>query len=71
MALRIVRTHDRQLANGEVRASIAAALDNAGRVLVLVPSFDVGLRLQRELADARVPTLGVTVTTPTAWVDER
>ena len=71
MALRIVRTRDKQLANGEVRAAIATALDKKGRALVLVPSFDVGLRLQRELADGEVPTLGVTVTTPNAWTDER
>lgn len=71
MALRIVRTRDKQLANGEVRAAIATALDKTGRALVLVPSFDVGLRLQRELADGEVPTLGVTVTTPNAWTDER
>ena len=71
MALHIVRTRARQLANNEVRAALSAALEGTGRALVFASSFDQALRLQHELADAGFPTLGLTVTTPAAWADER
>lgn len=70
MALRIVATAEEQLAGGHVRELVAEALGRGGTALVLVPSFDLALEVSRALADAGF-ALGVSVTTPAAWVRER
>ena len=70
MALRVVGTEAEILASTPLREAVQCGLALQSSVLVLVPSFKHALQLQRELAKDDVG-LGVTVTTPKAWVRER
>ncbi len=70
MSLKLLTTPDERLVCEEVVCALRAALSSAGRAVLLVPSFAQALEAQRALADAGGLSLGVTVTTPAAWVDE-
>ena len=71
MSLSITLTTDRSILSAPVVAGLRQGLDEAGHVVLLVPTFGVALDAQRELAGLVGLGLGVTVTTPDAWVDER
>ena len=71
MSLKLLTTPDERLVCGEVVCALRAALSSAGRAVLLVPSFAQALEAQRALAGTGGLSLGVTVTTPAAWVDER
>lgn len=71
MALHLINVMGEELVDREVLACLREGLVAEGRVVVLAPSFAVALRAQRELAYAEGLSLGVQVTTPLAWADER
>ncbi len=71
MSLNLVSTPDERLVSSAVERALRDALARSGRVVWLVPSFDVALRAQRELSDVDGLALGVSVTTPSAWAKER
>ena len=70
MALSVHTATDERLASPELVGFVRAALDAHGRAVVLVPSLQQALEVQRSLADAGV-SLGVTVGTPASWAGER
>ena len=53
------------------RSFLAPALSTAGSVVLLCPSFQEALDAQRFLAEAGSLAMGVAVTTPSAWAQER
>ena len=71
MSLNLVRTTDERLVGAGVERALRAGLAAAGRAVLLVPSFPQALDAQRALAAAGGLSLGVTVTTPSAWAEER
>lgn len=70
MSLHVVRTTEEPLVGAAVERALREGLEGCGRVALLVPSFAQALEAQRSLA-ARGLALGVTVTTPSAWAQER
>ncbi|MDM8271778.1 PD-(D/E)XK nuclease family protein [Thermophilibacter provencensis] len=70
MSLDLMTTTDERLVCPEVAARLRAGLGGCGRAVLLVPSFAQALDAQRALA-AEGPSVGVTVTTPLAWAQER
>lgn len=70
MPLNIVTTEDQRLVGAPALAALRKAVGEKGRATLLVPDFDRQLDACRELA-AQGLSLGVTVTTPGAWVRER
>lgn len=71
MSLTICSTQDGRLVSAAVADALHDALDEGGRGTLLVPSFSAQLDACRELAELGGLSLGVTVTTPEAWVSER
>ena len=71
MSLRTITSPKGTLLTEELIATLRAALGAQGRAVLLVPSFGQALLAQRELSSVPGLPLGVTTTTPTAWVDER
>ena len=71
MSLDLVTTTDERLVCPEVVARLRSALEDGGRAVLLVPSFAQALDVQRELARLGGLALGVTVSTPEAWAQER
>lgn len=71
MSLTITLTADRHLLSEPVIGALRQGLAHAGHVVLLVPTFAAALDVQRELASLEGLGLGVTVTTPGAWIDER
>jgi len=71
MSLHIVRTNDERFVSTPVEGALRDALAAQGRVVLLVPSFSVQLSALKELAGLDGLSLGVSVTTPAAWVSER
>ncbi|MBM6676205.1 PD-(D/E)XK nuclease family protein [Olsenella uli] len=61
---------DDALVSPELVARVRDALASCGRAVVLVPSFAQALCVQRGLAGRGI-ALGVTVSTPAAWAQER
>ncbi len=70
MPLSILTASNEQLVSPELEARVRAALASCGRAVVLVPSFAQALQVQRALAEKDL-SLGVTVSTPSAWSEER
>lgn len=70
MSLHVVRTTEEALVGAAVERALRGALAERGRAALLVPSFAQALDAQRSLA-GRGLALGVTVTTPSAWAQER
>ena len=71
MPLTLLRCADDRLVGPETLRLLRNALRDAGRVVLLVPSFAQALDAQRELAAAGGLSLGVTVSTLAAWAEER
>lgn len=70
MALVAQTATDDRLVSPELEARVRRALAARGRAVVLVPSFAQALVVQCDLAERGV-SLGVTVSTPAAWAQER
>ena len=70
MSLTLVKIAGESLVCPFVLDGLRSAVEKGGEACVLAPSFDHALRIQRELA-ARGIALGVRVTTPSAWIEER
>ena len=70
MALSVHTATDERLTSPELVGFVRAALDAHGRAVVLVPSLQQALEVQRSLADAGI-SLGLTVGTPASWAGER
>ena len=71
MSLTLITTDDPRVVSAPVVEALRSALAERGSAVLLVPSFDIALQTQRELADIGGLSLGVTVTTPRGWADER
>lgn len=71
MPLCICTTQDERLVSGPMEDALRQALGERGRALLLVPDFRLQLDACRELAERPGLGLGVTVTTPSAWVRAR
>ncbi len=71
MSLTLITTNDPRVVSESVTDALRAALDASDRAVMLVPSFDIALQAQRELAGLGGLSMGVTVTTPRGWADER
>ena len=71
MSLQLVRCADEGVTCPEVERRLRVALAATGRAVLLVPSFAQALDAQRALAAAGGLSLGVTVSTPSAWAAER
>ena len=70
MPLTIVTTTDERVLPAKAVDALAAALSVAGQAQLLVPSFEHGSRVQRELAQVPGMALGVGCSTPSAWASE-
>ncbi|MGI6229704.1 MAG: PD-(D/E)XK nuclease family protein [Tractidigestivibacter sp.] len=70
MAFQLVQTSCEGIAGVDVQRAVARARGAGGRAVLLVPSFSQALDAQRALAERNL-SLGVTVTTPDAWANER
>ncbi|WP_322155674.1 PD-(D/E)XK nuclease family protein [Paratractidigestivibacter sp.] len=70
MALRVVTISDEETAPARLREELRRAVDSFGSAVLLVPSFEYGSRVQKELADHGGPAVGVTVSTPTVWASD-
>lgn len=71
MSLTILKASGAQAAGQAAQGLLRGALADGGRAVLLVPTFDEGLRASQTLAQAGGLSLGVTVTTPAAWLEER
>ena len=71
MSLHIKRTNDERFVSAPVERALRDALAAQGRAVLLVPSFSTQLLALRTLAGLDGLSLGVSVTTPVAWVRER
>lgn len=70
MSLTLTASASEAIASPHVVGRLSAAVGERGRAVLLVPSFAQALEAQRALARAGLG-LGVTVTTPSAWAQER
>lgn len=70
MALQVVRTYDEQVAGTTVLSALRKHVEADGSAVLLVPTFSAQLDASRSLARAGL-SLGVRVTTPSAWTQER
>ena len=71
MSINTVPTSQDSLLTDEVLALLRDAIAASGQALLLVPSFAQAFVVQRELSKEPHLSLGVTTTTPAAWVGER
>ncbi len=71
MSLTVKRTADRRALSAGVVTALEKGLRDQGSVVLLLPSFSQVLDARRELATHPGLALGVTVTTPSAWMSER
>lgn len=71
MSLHIKRTNEERFVSAPVESALRDGLASQGRVVLLVPSFSTQLSVLRALAGLDGLSLGVSVTTPVAWVRER
>ena len=71
MPLQVTLTDSRRLVSAPVLRQLGSALASSGHAVLLVPSFAQALEAQRALAQEPGLSLGVTTTTPDAWIDER
>lgn len=71
MPLTKLTAKDEVLLDACVEGALRDGLARSGRAVLLVPSFDQALVVQRELAARPGLSLGVTVSTPPAWAGER
>lgn len=71
MPLALVTTACERIASPRVVRALREALASCGRAVLLVPSFSQALDAQRDLASEGGLALGVTVSTPRAWAEER
>ena len=71
MSLSVIHTSDDRLASAPVCEALSAAVAAHGRATLLVPDFQAQLEASRQLAGVEGLSMGVTVTTPEAWVKER
>lgn len=71
MSLSVIHTSDDRLASAPVCEALSAAVAAHGRAALLVPDFQAQLEASRQLAGVEGLSMGVTVTTPEAWVKER
>lgn len=71
MSLAVVRTNQEAHLNTCVLEALYEGVERQGSAVLLVPSFSVGLEVQRELAHTRGLAMAVTTTTPIAWLKER
>jgi hypothetical protein len=69
--LHVATTTEERLASAEVRACLEEGLRAHGAATLLVPSFADQLVAQKELSAYPSLSLGVTVSTPSAWAKER
>ncbi len=70
MALRIVTTTDEDVVPACLLEGLGRAVREEGSAVLLVPSFEHGSRIQRAISAAGGPTMGVAVSTPSAWASE-
>lgn len=70
MPLRILNAKTDARLEAAVQACLAPAISRMGSALLLCPSFQEALDAQRDLAE-RGMGMGVAVTTPSAWAQER
>ena len=70
MALGFVATSSERLVSAPVVSTLRHGITTRGEALLLVPSFAQALDAQKALAEMGL-ALGITVTTPSAWVRER
>ena len=70
MALGFVATSSEQLVSAPVVSALRHGIATRGEALLLVPSFGQALDAQKALAEEGL-ALGITATTPSAWVRER
>lgn len=70
MSLTLTASASEAIASPHVVGRLSAAVGERGRAVLLVPSFAQALEAQRALSRAGLG-LGVTVTTPSAWAQER
>lgn len=72
MPLRITMTPEERLLGAAARLALHAAVEGGRGATLLVPSFAQALSTQKELAaEESSLSLGVKVTTPNGWIDER
>ena len=71
MALNVAWTHEENLNSAEVVGALGEALAEKGMATLLVPTFEQVLHAQRALADEPGLGMGITTTTPHAWLRDR
>ncbi len=71
MSLQVTLTDTNILVSTSVLQMLKNVLERYGHAVLLVPSFVQAVETQRMLAEEDGLALGVTTTTPNAWVDER
>ena len=71
MSLTLITTDDPRVVSAPVVGSLRDALAARGEAVLVVPSFEIALSTQRELAQLGGLALGVRVTTPRGWAGER
>lgn len=71
MSLCVVKTSDERPLGAAVERALREGMEKSGSAVLLVPSFQQALDLQRQLSTRSGLALGVSVTTPAAWVKER
>lgn len=71
MSLITASSPDGSLLTDEALATLRRAIEADGQALLLVPSFGQAYVAQRRLSQEEGLSLGVTTTTPSAWVSER
>lgn len=71
MALTVIATSDLSPLPAAAERALRAALGARGRAELLVPTFAQGLDAQREMASREGLSVGVGVTTPASWAQER
>ena len=71
MSLNILWTDDERLAGADVTRALASALSSCVGATLFVPSFAQQQLAARQVARHPDLSLGVTVTTPLAWAEER
>ena len=71
MSLSIAWTREETVGCLRTREALKDGLSHGGRAVLLVPDFRRQVDASRSLADGGFSLLGVTVSTPSAWVGER